>query len=68
MPNARRPAGPTNPTHTARDEADTREQVRDALDPAAPRAPHAHQPSREQPSPQPRNESPARRKDDNARG
>jgi hypothetical protein len=60
MPDARRPAGPSKPTHIARENAAVREEIEDALasrDDDQP--PSAHQPSREQASPQARNETPS---------
>ncbi|MEW6704664.1 MAG: hypothetical protein AB1430_07430 [Pseudomonadota bacterium] len=58
MKNSNRPAGPGQPTHLQRAQADEREEIDEALNPQAERDPReGHQPTRNQPSPQPRNES-----------
>jgi hypothetical protein len=58
MKNSQRPAGPGQPTSRQRDAADQREEIDEALNPNAERdSREGHQPTRNQPSPQPRNES-----------
>jgi hypothetical protein len=55
--NSQRPSGPGQPTHRDRALADQREEIDEALNPNAERDPRdSHQPTRNQPSPQPRNE------------
>ena len=71
MPNARRPAGPTKPTHLEREDATEREQIDEALgDAQASEGTHAGKPSRHNPtSPQVGNEDRPRDegRDDRAR-
>jgi len=66
MPNARRPAGPTKPTHLEREQADLREQLDEALGGAeSANRTHAGKVSREnRPSPNPRNQDVNLRQDD----
>ena len=59
MRNSNRPAGPGQPTQRQRDQADTREQVDETLNPQAEQQPRdGRAPTRNQPSPLPRNETP----------
>jgi hypothetical protein len=58
MRNSRSPTGPGQPLNRERADADEREEVDEALNPNAERDPRdSQQPTRHQPSPQPRNES-----------
>jgi hypothetical protein len=58
MPNAGSPAGPAKPTNKAREKAVMREQVDETLRPDPERAPHGgHAVTRNQPSPEARDES-----------
>lgn len=58
MPNAGSPAGPAKPTNKAREDAEMREQIDEALRPDADRAPHGgHAVTRNEPSPEARGES-----------
>ncbi len=58
MRNSNRPAGPNEPTKRQRDDADEREQVDDTLNPQAGQpSREGRQPTRNEPSPLPRNET-----------
>jgi hypothetical protein len=66
MPNSRLPSGPARPLNRERDAASEREEIDEALNPAAterdPR--EGRQPTRNQPSPEARNEDVPRDRDD----
>ncbi len=66
MPNARRPAGPTSPTHLEREQANEREQIEDALGgPPLTDGHHAGKIGRQNPpSPQARNHDVPSRQDE----
>jgi hypothetical protein len=69
MRNSNRPSGPGKPTSEQRDMADEREEIDETLtDPQAGNPRDGRAPTRNEPSPQPRNQSIPRPKDDNDEG